>query len=279
VNSALHDDPLLPADVRAKLLVVQEQISPLRTLSVLDTGLEGAVWPKLSAEVVEQLPDPVRRLWRGLDGLKEIGTTLAGPAEKMPDSATLVRRLTDVHAATGDRRLTTALKDALIAKAERGGNKPVARALRDFEPVDVPPTPALPDGAVPLLIPEAPPGGRPAQAESVWEGLPELKDPAIKASRQLTQRLRAQVKWQSEFHFSLVHVHVHQVLHLHPHTKPDERPEEKQQRGALVVVEQRLSRKLSPAEHIIAADMLRRGRNPDEVTAELRRLAANGEQP
>jgi hypothetical protein len=263
----------LPADVRANLLVVPEQLSPLRALGDLNTGLESAVRLRLDPKVVEQLPEPVRRLWRGLDGLQEIGATLAGPSGKMPNAATLTRRLTDVQAATGDKRLTGALRDALIARAERGGHTPLARVLRDFEVVDIPAPRALPpEDAVPLPIPEPPPGVRPGQVESVWEGLPELKEPATKASRQLAQRLTAEVKWQSEFHSSLAHAHAHLALHLHRQTKPDERRDEEKRR-AVEAVERALSRGLTPAERIIAADMLRRGRSPEVVTADLRRCS------
>jgi hypothetical protein len=214
----------------------------------------------------------VRRLCRGLEGLGEIGTNLAGPWKRAPDPATLARRLTDVHAATKNARLTAKLKDALIVKAKREGHSALARKLRDLKmesvPVDPPVPPRVP---APMLVPEAPAGIRPGQSESVWNGLPELKGSATKASRQLYQRLTAEVRWHSEFRYSLAYTHAHLALLQHRLNEPDERRKREARQASLAAVERRLSRRLTPAERIIGADMIRRGKSAEGVAADVKR--------
>jgi hypothetical protein len=260
----------LPAEVRAHLVAVREQLSPLEALRDLNTSLEATLPLKMKSEVLGQLPENVRLRWKGLEGLQEIGATLAGRSRMMPN---LARRLTDLQAATGNSRLTGALKDALIAKAERMGHQRLARTLRDLELEAVPvlrPDPA--DVPVPPLVPEAPGGTRAAQYESVWEGLSELKEPAIKASRKLSQQLKAGVRWHSEFHSSLAHTQAHLALDLHWQTEQDERRDREKRRDSLAAVEKLLSRRLKPAERIIATDMLRRGKGAEAVKVELQRF-------
>jgi hypothetical protein len=262
----------LPAEVRAHLVAVREQLSPLEALRDLNTGLEATLPLKMKSDVLGQLPENVRLRWRGLEGLQEIGDTLAGRSRMMPGSAKLSRCLTDVHAATGNSRLTGALKDALIAKAERMGQGRLAKALRDLQLESIPPPPSDPaDVPVPSLVPEAPAGTRAGQSESVWEGLPELKDSATKASQKLSQQLKAEVRWHSEFDSSLAYAQVYLALHLHRQTERDERRAQEKRRDSLTAVEPFLSRRLTPAERIIAADMLRRGRSAEAVKKYLQR--------
>jgi hypothetical protein len=275
VNTALQD-PHLPADFRAHLLAVRARVEPLRALGDLSTGLEAAALPHLNAETLEQLPEPVRRLWAGLEGLQEIGATLAGTSGTAPDSARLTRCLTDVHAATGDSRLTEALQGALIARAEGQGQTTLARALRDLKLAAAPVAPAPPSHVpMALLVPEEAAGVRPTPHESVWEGSPELKGPAIRASRQLYQQLTAGVRWHSDFHSSLAHTQAHLAFHLHRQTDPDERRAEEKRRALLAAVEGRLSRCLTPAERIIAADMLRWGPDVGSVADYLKRSSGH----
>jgi hypothetical protein len=273
VNTALRDLHLA-ADVRAHLLVVRERVALLRALGELQAGLEGANRLQLSPDVLEQLPEPVRRLWRGLEGLQEIGSTLAGTSRAAPNPANLARRLADVQAATGNRQLTETLQRALIAKIDREGQATLAQALRDLrlEPVPGDPT-ASPHVPVPLLVPEPPPGSRPGPFEAVWKGLPELKGSATRASRELHQRLTAEVKWHSNFYSSLTHTQAHLAFQLSRQTESDERRARDQRRAALAEVEKGLLRRLTPAERIIAADMLRR-RRAVEARADLQRFLA-----
>jgi hypothetical protein len=272
VDTALRD-PHLPLDVRANLLAVRHEVAPLKALAKLHTALEVGSLPKLNSEVFDNIPEPVRRLWQGLDGLEEIGTTLARPWKGAPDPATLAQRLTNVNAATSDPRLTARLKGALIAKAKREGHPVLARTLRDLKIESVPVGPPDPP-RVPVLglVPEAPGCTRAGQVESVWEGLPELKDSATKASRHIYRRLTAQVRWHSEFHHSLAHTQVHLAIDLHRQTEPDERRDREKRRDSLAAVERGLSCRLTPAERIIAADMLRRGRSPEAVKTYLQRF-------
>jgi|SRR5262245_981034 len=259
---------LLNPTVRGQLQAVRAHLSSLEGLSELREGLAVGATKNVHPEALEQLPEPVQRLWRGLVGLEELGADLAGSWEKAPDTATLARRLTDVHAATGDARLTMTLQGALIAKAEHEGHRAVARILRDLKlkDVSVQPPPHVP---VPGLVPEPPAGTLPGQYEAVWQGLPELKEPATKASRQLYQSLTAHVNWHQEFRQALTHSHTHLAQHLHRLSEWREGKDEKEQQARLASVQARLGPRLTPAARIIAADMVQRGKDAATVTADL----------
>jgi hypothetical protein len=252
----------------SQLQAVRAHLSSLEGLSELREGLAVGATKNVHQEALEQLPEPVQRLWRGLVGLEELGADLAGSWEKAPDTATLARRLTDVQTATGDARLTMRLQGALIAKAEHEGHPAVARILRDLKLKDVSVQP-LPPVPVPGLVPEPPAGTLPGQYEAVWQGLPELKQPATRASRQLYQSLTAQVNWHHEFRQTLSHSLTHLARHQHRLSGSWEEKNEKEQQARLASVQASLRRPLTPAERIIAADMVQWGKDAATVTAEL----------
>jgi hypothetical protein len=264
--------PRLDPTVRVHLLAVRAQLRPMKALGELREVLVTGGMKKLEPDALDHLPEPVRRLWLGLEGLDDIGANLARPRAKAPDAAALGRRLRDVQVATGNDRLTAELQGALIGKAEREGHRGVARVLRDLKLEEVPAgASATPRVPVPPLVPEAPAGARPGQYESVWEGLPELKEPATKAARQLYQNLRAHASWHYEFRYSLTHTHTHLARHLQRLTEPQEGKDRDERRERLVSVRARLGRPLTPAERIIAADMVQRGKDAETVTSDLKR--------
>jgi hypothetical protein len=265
VEAALATTLLNPT-VKRELLAARTRLSSLKPLGELHDELAAGDFKKINPELVEQLPEPIQRPLRGLLGLKDLGADLTRPWVKAPDSAVLARRLNDVHEATGSAQLTATLKGALITKAEREGHPTLARALRDVKLEDVPVNSAS-RAPAPPPVPEAPPGTLPGQYESVWKGLPELRDPATKASRQLYQSVTAQLGFQQSLTLSQAQL----ALHLNRLIGSQDRKEKEERRTTLTGVRTSLGRPLTPSERIIAADMIHRGKEAAAVTAELKR--------
>jgi hypothetical protein len=284
VDGDLHDlnrtlealaDPSLPDFVRPQLRALRAEVASLKALRALTAGVEAANLKNVTSGGLENLPESVRTPLKGLKGLHDLGDALNRPWRRPPNEAELTLSLTNVQKATGNTRLTNSLRDALCDKAVREGHKGVARRLRDLEVEAVPvASGGLNARSVSPLLPEPPGGARAGQFESVLEGLPKLTKSVNQASRQLHKSLKAELDWHSRFHLSLARSHAHLARHLNllNRTEDDRKKERKKEQKSLAAVRNALARRLTPAERIIAADMIRRGKTAEAVVADLRRI-------
>jgi hypothetical protein len=239
--------------------------------------LRGSKDHLITEEVIDQLPELARKACRALLGAEDLGATLNQSWRgKPPDVAALHRRLVDVNG--GSPKLAVHLRSALGAKADSAGQPNLVRQIRDLK-LDAE-VPVVQRNASqrfpPLLTPEAPPGTRPGQRESVRKGLAAPDEEAAAEVENLRTKAGREVDQFIEFRIAMLHASCHlarllsetdedrkrqqtprdsspKSLHKVP---PDEdRKRQRTPRVSLTEVSQELGRPLRASERLLVANM------------------------
>jgi hypothetical protein len=221
-------------------------------------------------ELVELLPDPLKKLCQSQRGLRAIDTELRKPVGSH-DDAKLISSLQEVH--RGNPELGEEVRQRLVVFAEKKGQPELADKLRNITFVK---EPALPQGETPvdfLPIPEAAPAGLAGQQESPFRGLEDLGEDVSSKAKRVERQLKRELEHWSDSNSNVLGYHLWR-LHSEQNKEESRRnspPIKIRNRSEFVTqVRTGLSRELRSSEKLLIADMFARNYTPEQVVAELR---------
>jgi hypothetical protein len=254
-------------------------VAELERVRITDSALARLNESKpVGEELVEYLPDPLKKLCQSHRGLRAIDTELCKPAGSH-DDAKLISGLQEVH--RGNPELGEEVRQHLVVFAEKKGQADLAKKLRNitFEKEPVQPRGEGLDDFLP--IPEAAPAGQAGQQESAFKGLEDLgEDVSFKAKR-VERQLKRELGHWSDSNSNVLGYHLWR-LHSKQNEEESRRnspPNDIRNRNEFVTkVRTGLSREPRSSEKLLIADMFARNFTPEQVVAELRDSGKEGQR-